>query len=230
MLNLIKLELKKNNIRIYLFSAVIITVVMIGFLYLFAAIPLIEPNSSEATAFSSYTDVMGLTALLNMVTFCVLSAVMYSRFIIGEYTGKRALLLFSYPVSRKKVFLSKIMLISIFTIGGLLISNLIIFTVFAMTESVFPLVKDTLTSELIIHVLFKTVSMAVLATGLGIIAMGIGFGRKSVPVTIVSAVILCSLISNMGMSIFIIIAALIAAVVSAMVTSVLLSKVNCMEV
>lgn len=230
MLNLIKLELRKNNIGIYLFSALIITVIMIGFIYLFAAIPLIEPNSSEATAFSHYTDVMSLTALLNMVTFCVLSAVMYSRFIIDEYTGKRALLLFSYPVSRKKVFLSKIMLISIFTIVGLMISNLIVFTVFTMTESVFPLVKDTLTSELIKRILLQTVSMAVLAASLGIIAMWIGFSRKSVPLTIISAVILCSLISNAGMSIIIIFAALIAAVVSAMVISRLLSKVNHMEV
>lgn len=230
MLNLIKLELKKNNIRIYLFSAVIITVVMLGFLYLFAAIPFIEPNSSESVAFSSYSDVMGLTALLNMVAFCVLSAVMYSRFIIGEYTGKQAILLFSYPVSRKKVFLSKIILISMFTLVGLIVSNMIIFVIFAMTESVFSLVKDTLTLELMIQILLKTVSMAVLATGLGIIAMGIGFSRKSVPVTIVSAVILCSLISNVGTSIFIVITALIATVVSAVVTSSLITKINHMEV
>lgn len=230
MLNLIKLELKKNNIRTYLFSTAVITVVMLGFLYLFAAIPLIEPSSSEATAFSSYIDVIGLTSLLNMVTFCVLSAVMYSHFVIGDYTGKRALLLFSYPVNRKKVFLSKIVLISIFTSVGFLISNLIIFTVFAMTESVFPLMKDTFTSKLIIYILLQTGSMAILSTGLGIISMGIGFSRKSVPITIVSAVILCSLISNVGMSTFIIIAAFVVVLGSAIVIRVLLDKVNLMEV
>lgn len=230
MFNLIKLELKKNNIRIYLFSAVIITAVMLGFLYLFAAIPFIEPNPSEAAAFSTYSDVMGLTALLNMVTFCVLSAVMYSRFIIGEYTGKQAMLLFAYPVNRKKVFLSKIVLVSAFTIAGLIISNLIIFTVFAATESIFPLVKDNLTWELMMHLLFRTISMSILAAGIGIISMGIGFKRKSVPVTILSAVILCSLISNVGTSIFIVIAALAATGIGSVVIGGLLGKVNRMEV
>lgn len=230
MLKLIQLELKKNNLRIYLFSAALITVVMTGFLYLFASIPLIEPNASEAAAFSGYADVMGMTALLNMVCFCVLSAVMHSRFVIGEYTGKGGILLFSYPVSRKKVFLSKLLLISIVTGVGLIISNLIIFTVFVITESVFPLVKDTLTPVLIMHTLIQTVSMAVLSIGLGIVSMGIGFSRKSVPVTIVSAVILCSLISNVGMSPFITIAALIAVFVSVLVTITLLGKVNRMEV
>ena len=74
------------------------------------------------------------------------------------------------------------------------------------------------------------IKLAILAAGLGIISMWIGFRRKSVPVTIVSAVILCSLISNIGMSIFLIIAAFIAAAVSTMAIIELLSKINRMEV
>jgi len=230
MLNLIKLELKKNNIRTYLFSAAVITVVMLGFLYLFAAIPYMEPNAEEASSLSSYSEIMGITALLNMVSFCVLSAVMYSRFVIEEYRGKYAIMLFSYPISRRSVFLSKLMLVSIFTIVGLIVSNCIIFAIFLATEAIFPLMKDTFTLALMTHLFVMTISMSVLAVGLGIISMAIGFARKSVPTAIVASVIFCSLISNVGTSKIIIIAALLSVAIGAVVTSSLLEKIKHMEV
>lgn len=230
MRNLINLELRKNNIRTYFLSALIITAVMLGLLYLFAAMPYIEPNASESLEFASYEAVLGLTGLINMVCFCVLSAVMYSRFVIGEYAGKQAMLLFSYPVSRKKIFLSKIVLISTLTIVGLIVSNMSIFLFFALTESVFSIVKDSFTFGVVIQLIFKTLSMAVLAAELGIVSMGIGFIKKSVPVTIVSAVILCSLITNFGTSGVVVVSALIAGAISIGVISSLLGRLNRMEV
>lgn len=44
-----------------------------------------------------------------------MSAIMYSRLIIEEYTGKRLALLFSYPISRSKIFAAKLVLIFTFT-------------------------------------------------------------------------------------------------------------------
>lgn len=234
MIDLIKLELKKNNIHTYIHSVLIITAIMLIFLYMFAIIPYIEPNSAEAALFENYLSIFGIVMLINMVAFAVLSSVMYSKFVIDEYIGRSAILLFSYPISRKKVFLAKIIFVSVFIIIGLSVSNIIIFFIFSISETVYPLVKDTLTLELLISNILVCALQAVIAAGVGTISMAIGFYRKSVPITIVSAVILCSLISNVasttGTSLLIVrITVIIVVLISIVVVASLLGKISHME-
>lgn len=130
---LIKLELKRNNMRTYVIASLIIVITMLGFLYLFAYAPMLEPNDKDMQIFSGYGNLIPLYGVLNMAAFCVLSSVMYTKFVIDDYSGKRPTLLFSYPVSRKKIVLSKLSVVSIFTIASMLISNLIIFSIFGVT-------------------------------------------------------------------------------------------------
>ena len=47
MKTLIRLELKKNKLNTYIIAGTIITIIMLGFLFLFAYAPLIEPNDKE---------------------------------------------------------------------------------------------------------------------------------------------------------------------------------------
>ena len=44
MIKLLKLELKKQNIRTYIISSIIVSIVMLGFLFLFAYAPQIYSN------------------------------------------------------------------------------------------------------------------------------------------------------------------------------------------
>ena len=108
MKTLIRLELKKNKLNTYIIAGTIITIIMLGFLFLFAYAPLIEPNDKDMAIFSGYNNLIPLFGVFSMAVFCVMSSVMYSKFIIEDYSGKRPILLFSYPVSRKKIILSKL--------------------------------------------------------------------------------------------------------------------------
>lgn len=193
---LIKLELKRNKIRTYVISSFVIAVTMLGFLYLFAYAPMIEPNEKDLEIFVGYNNLIPLFGVLNMAFFCILSAVMYSKFIIEDYSGKRPILLFSYPISRKKTLVSKLIIVSGFTIISMVISNFIIFLIFGITENFMHLVSENFTLSVMSKAVETIFIMAFVAASIGIIAAGIGFIKKSVPTTIVSAVLIASLMCN----------------------------------
>ncbi|WP_454191208.1 hypothetical protein [Paenibacillus sp. Marseille-Q7038] len=92
--------------------------------------------------------------------------------------------------------LSKLSVVSIFTILSLLISNLLIFTIFGLTERFIPLINEPFTVAFMLLALKTTIVMAFISASIGIITVAIGFFKKSVPTTIVSAVLLGSLMCN----------------------------------
>lgn len=196
MKTLIELECRKHNLRVYVRSAVVITFIMLGMLYLFAYAPMLEPDDKDMAIFSGYQNLIPMFGVLHMAVFGVLSAVMYARVILGEYAGKRVILLLSYPVSRAKVILSKLILVAGFTAAAAAASSLVIFLIFAATESIAPLVEEPFTLAVIRLAVEMTLIMAFMAAGIGIAAAGIGFFMKSVPAAIISAVIMASVMCN----------------------------------
>ena len=235
MKTLIRLELKKNNINTYILADIIIAITMIGFLFLFAYAPLIEPNDKDMAIFAGYDNLISLFCVFNMAVFCVMSAVMYSRFIIEDYSGKRPILLFSYPVSRKRIILSKLSIVCGFTIISMLISNFTVFLTFGITENFIHLVGKEFTLSIMLRVLENTLIMSLIAASIGIAAVGIGFIKKSVPATIVSAVLIASLMCNIvvnaslnRVTMYILTAVMI--LVGAVFSMFLIKKINIMEV
>lgn len=232
-----QLEIKRNNMRAYVVASAIASMIMLGFIYLFAYAPNIDPDP-DLQLFAGYNHIFPMFSMLGMAVFATLSAIMQARFVIEEYRGKRVILLFSYPVRRDKVLLSKLAVVFLFTMAAMTICNLLAFGIFGITESIHPLVDGAMSIQTIIQALKVTVMMAVTAAGIGIVATGIGFIKKSVPAAIVSAVLLSSLVCNiifnstadmnkgdMGALILMGIAVAAAAAVAAM----LMNNVNHME-
>lgn len=235
MLELMKLELRRNNIRTYVVASMIIAIVMLGFIYLFAYAPRIDPNDKDLKLFEGYNNLISLFGVLNMSAYCVLSSIMSSKFIIEEYSGKRPILLFSYPISRRKMILAKLCVVCLFTIFAVISSNLIIFSIFAITELFLPLLNEALSATILIKAIKTTMMMAFSAASMGLIAAGIGFMQKSVPATIISAVLLSSLLCNVvanasSSDIVSLILTLILILVAMTVSIILIRQVNLMEV
>lgn len=191
---LIALELKRNRLRSYHIADLICGVTMLGLQYLMAAIPYMDPTEQDAELFSQYPFLMGITCLVCMAIFSILSAVMASRFVVEEYRGKRAILLLSYPISREKVLCAKLVLVFAYTVGTMLLCGAVIQAVFFLTESLFPLCSDQLTIEVILQSLGFLLCCSILAGLLGVVSLWFGFRKKSVPVTIVASVILAALV------------------------------------
>lgn len=93
---------------------------------------------------------------MRCVSYVVLMAVMFSTFIIKEYTSKITTVLFTYPIDRAYLINAKIILIAIIGMGGMLLGTIISLTIFSATEMLFSLVPDiyTLNTNCILLVLF----------------------------------------------------------------------------
>lgn len=100
---LISLEVKRNRLRPYHIAVLIGGFTLLAFHYFMAAIPLIDPTEADIAMFSSYDFLINLNHLVSMAIFGILGAVMGTRFVIAEYSGAKAILLFSYPIRRKKM-------------------------------------------------------------------------------------------------------------------------------
>lgn len=187
-----KLELRKNNLKTYVWASIIACMVLIGFIYFVSFVAKVE-NEPD---FQNYTNIFLFTSIISMIFFSILSAVMYSRFVIDEYTGKKRILLFSYPVDRKKILLSKIAVIVLFTTIAMIITSIPPFVIFSISESISPIVNDTLSLELLFSIFKTIILLSISVNGIGIIAMRIGFIKNSIPSTIVTAFILCAIFGN----------------------------------
>lgn len=195
---LFSLELERNSLRPYQIAVEVGTVFILGFIYLMAAIPKIDPGDSDAELFSSYNFVIGLTLVVMMGIFSVISATMSSKFIVDEYRGKKAILLFSYPISRKKIMETKILLVFLFTFGSMLISGAIVLAVFMITESLVPIGNDIASLGLMYLVCY-----ALIAAFCGIASSWIGFRKQSVIATIVaSCIIMVTMCQIVAMTFF----------------------------
>ncbi len=186
------LELKRNSLKPYHTAVGIISVVILSFLYLLAAIPRMDAADADSDMFRSYDFIAGLDNIVSMAIFSIMSAAMASKFIVDEYTGKRVILLFSYPIDRKKILDAKIITVFSYTVISMLLCNGISLTIFFVTESLFPLCLDTIDIGLILNCVWSVLCYSVSAGLLGIISLWFGFRKKSTIVTIVSACIVVS--------------------------------------
>ncbi len=191
MKHLIKLELEKINIRPYVYTGLGIVICMLGLLYTFAMIAHVG-GDSDAAEFSTYHNIWVLVNTLQMAAYAVLVAVMFSTFLLKDYTGKNAILIFSYPTERQKLLQCKIALVSLFIAAFMIGGTILMYAIFTLSEAVFPLVPDQLSARLFIKVFFDTLLCLFLALFIGLISVRIGFNKKSVQTTIVMSVILCS--------------------------------------
>lgn len=194
MLKLMKLELQRVNLRAYLLSCAVFGGILLAAPYFVAYVAQVE----QETQFMNYGNILRFVSALSILMFGVLSAAMYSRLIIEEYTGKRLALLFSYPGSRKKIFLAKILVVFLFVMLSMLLCTGIPIAVFSATETFAPIVSDTMSEKLLLPV-FQTLLISLTAvSAIGLLAMRIGFLKKSVPATLITAFLLSGLYGNIA--------------------------------
>lgn len=192
MIKLINLELQRINLRPYLISSTISGFVLLAFTYFIAYVAQVE----QEVQFMNYENIFLFTSAMSILIFGVLSATMYEKLIIEEYSGKRLALLFSYPVGRKKAFSAKILIVFLFVVLSMLLCTILPIFIFAATESFTPIVSDTMTSDILIKAVGTIVVSLVAVSAIGLLAMRIGFIKKSVPATLISAFILSGIYGN----------------------------------
>ena len=203
MKRLIKLEWKRNRLRTYHIAAVSIFIFLLAMLFLFAAIPRLEPTDTDMGPFLTYTGITSLYNILGIASFAIFSSVLADRFVVEDFTGPQALLLFSYPISRSKILWAKLLLVFGYSVLANLLCGTTAFCLFFVSESLFPLSTASIRIEDMVTAFLSLLCSSIMAGGIGMIALWFGFRKRSISVTIIAAVILAVVCCQfLGMTLF----------------------------
>lgn len=203
MMQLIVLERRRNSLKGYIMGAGSISLFLLVLSFLFGFLPAIivlngdQISDYEREVVQNWDTLTLLLSLTGMGCFSVLSAVMYSRFVIAEYTGSSVLLLFSYPIKRSRILSAKCILVFGFTCALMILCTLVPISLFALLSNLFHILPQTYTFQDGIYLLKNVGFMSILSGTIGLISMRVGFWKKSIPVSIVTSLILISILSNL---------------------------------
>ena len=195
MLKLMKLEMRKVKMWGYVKGAVIANLVIIAMLFL-----IVFTSKSEGDIeFNTFTLVFSMVDSMVKSTFMIFASVLLARFIIEEYKSNTITVLFMYPINRKKLMIAKLLVVVLFTFISIILSNIFIDFVLLVINNFYNFIPDKLSTSLMLNS-FMTISISALAsTGMALIPLFFGMRKKSVPTTIVSAILIVSIVgSNNG--------------------------------
>ena len=188
MINLIRLELKKFKIKGNILALIICSICILGIVCLISFTERTKGN----IVFDNYEMAFKMIGSLVNSTFIVFAGVLISKFIIEEYKSKTINLLFTYPISRKKIMMSKVLIISIFTFISIILSSIFIFGSFYIIQSITHTTLGELTIDMISKQFIITVMNALINSIISLVPLYFGLKKKSVPATLITSVLMVS--------------------------------------
>lgn len=199
---LMKLELRRTDLSPYLKGSMWIFLAAVVLNGLMAAIPAVSASMGEPMEgedlmiFSRWENLLLLSGVLNMACFGVLGGVVGERLVVSEYRGKGAVLLLSYPVSRRAVLLAKCLLVFGLTAGLALTSHLAVGAGLALCLERKQFIPQSFDWALLC---FLSPAFALMSGAVGLISLVPGMACGSGPAAIVGAVaavcLLCQCVS-----------------------------------
>ena len=186
------LEIKKYRLWSYMKG---IAIANICFLSLLALIYILEKNDGNIP-FESYNMAFSIIGSAVRATFTMFAAVLITKLFIEEYKTKSISVLFMYPIKRSKIMVAKILLIILFTFTTIFISNIFICTVFYGMNMWLHFLDQPLTWDILSKNFVAMIISAISSAGIGLIPLYIGMRRKSVPATLVAAVLIVGFTSS----------------------------------
>lgn len=196
MRKLIKLELERNNLKPYLWGSLGIFIFAVAMGVFFSALPQIDPTDPSAEMMSDFTMVCTVVSIIVMSSYAILGTVMHTKFIVEEYTGRKNVLLFTYPQKRSQILSAKFLITFVFTFSALILTNLAACLSVGIIDNMTGLTAAPIDMAGIASVLLLSMLLGFIADLTGIIALKVGFYRKSIIWTLLTAVILVSPLGN----------------------------------
>lgn len=194
MLKLIRLEWKKNNIGKYIRNAAIMTLVLL-FLILLMAGELDADMSMESYGGSVVNTAVDLFTHMGYIVF---TGVMIASFIVGAYEKKTINLMFSYPIKRQTILMSKVLAIWIFNFIALTLSKILIYVILLCTKSLTNISGSSIQFAMLsfwLNIIISSIAMV----SVSFIALLVGLKMKSGKAAIITSVILvCVTQGNVG--------------------------------
>ncbi|MDQ0191881.1 ABC transporter permease [Paenibacillus wynnii] len=192
MLKLISLEIRKNKLSGMLKGSLYAN---LGLLVFMVLVVFIDQGESDPT-FASYAELFeGLFVFVKAV-FIIFASVLLCKLVIDEYKNNTVTLLFMYPIPRKKLMAAKLIIVFLFTLAAIVISDVVLGAILIGINHFVNIIPGELTASLVTNELYVIVMGALYAAGIGLIPLYVGMRKKSVPATIVTAVLVVSTITS----------------------------------
>lgn len=189
MLQLMKLEMKKCKLGWYVKGAIIANIVMVALLFFVGYVSQIEGDlelrNPQMMLLMASTMVRG--------TFIVFAGVLIAKLVIEEYKNRTILLMFSYPINRKKIIASKLLITAMLTFITVVLSNIFVVSVFFTLNSYMLVIPNTIATDALIQEYIKVVPFAIAAAGTSLIPLYFGMRKYSVPTTILSSLVVVAI-------------------------------------
>ncbi|EEL09380.1 Bacitracin transport permease protein BCRB [Bacillus cereus BDRD-Cer4] len=187
-----KLELKKFKLGWYVKRAIIANIVILALMIFVSIIAQVEGDAEIRNP----ETILLMASTIVRATFIVFGSVLIARLIIGEYKNKTILLMFSYPINRKKMMASKLAITAIVTFITVIVSNILVVGVFFGIDSYFSILPNSFTVDQLMQEGIKLVPLAIATAGMSLIPLYFGMRKRSVPTTIVSSLIVVTIAMN----------------------------------
>jgi hypothetical protein len=185
MIKLIRLEWKKNNIGKYIRNALIMTVLLSLLLVGMAGeLEAVETVQSYGTSMTN----AAIDLFMNMA-YIIFTGVMLSSFIVSAYEKRTMHLMFSYPINRKKILLSKMAAVWIFNFVAMVISKLFVYMLLILLKPFLGISAAGIAFGALSFWLDIVLGSAVMVS-ISYIALPVGLLMKSSKAAIVTAVII----------------------------------------
>lgn len=183
MIHLMKFELKKVGLKKYvLFS---ITGIFISMLFLFVGL------NDSSTIKSSYETAFSTVGLIFCFYYIVLFSVLVSAYIVNEYNHKTILVMFSYPVDRRKLMIAKLLLITLLVMFSMMIGYLCCGTFIVIADRYWELIEGEFEISVLCYWIPTAFKAVITFCAFGIGTFVVGMMKKSVSMTIISSIIFC---------------------------------------
>ncbi|MCM3737363.1 ABC transporter permease [Bacillus cytotoxicus] len=188
MLHLMKLEMKKFKIGWYVKGAVLANIIITALFIFMNYIQEVEQDVIMTNA----DDAFLLIGAMVRSTFIVFAAVLLAQIVIEEYKSKTIMLMFSYPVKRKKIIASKLAIIAILTFITIWLSNTVVTGAVFILYRYFSFISYSITFTEWMKQAINMLPFAIAAAGISLIPLYFGMRKHSVPITIVSSLFIVS--------------------------------------
>ncbi|NUC16597.1 ABC transporter permease [Bacillus mycoides] len=192
MLRLMKLELKKFKIGWYVRGAIIANIAILALMIFTSIVAQVEGDPEMRDP----QTILLMASTVVRATFIIFGSVLIARLIISEYKNKTILLMFSYPINRKKMMASKLAITAIVTFITVILSNILVVGVFFGIDSYFSILPNSFTVDQLTQEGINLVPLAISTAGISLIPLYFGMRKRSVPTTIVSSLIVVSIAIN----------------------------------
>ncbi len=182
---LIHLEMKKCNYLSCVFFAILVFLgLYIFILYAFTS----KYDGSEQ--YSSFIFILSNAMLFNKYAWTICGSVLISKLYSEEIKTRTTNLLFTYPISRKKISLAKYIFIFQFVFISFCISTIMHGILIVTANNVSPFISSTVDMSLFPSFIVSVIINALLTTCIMFITLILNVITKSSKVTIVGAVII----------------------------------------